>query len=617
MTSVGATQTMSSLLGGPDAVPDDRRAIPDGVNYVAIPPLGKRASATMRRFRPSTGQQYAPRGSNVIRIPINTTGFMDMQHSHLEMEVTCRCAALSALQNEGFPTPVGTQFDRHRAVFALDGGAHALIRRIRIEGSDGNELERIENVNILAHALADAHLPNDYVDSYGNIQEGMDVSNSAEQGDGNRGPVTLGRINGQVNGGRLRFAFAPLSGILMSKKYLPLFAVRGGGVIIEITLESADRAFRAIPIGAGGAYDTLTTNEDTPVATVRYEMDYQVERVEYVGKVIDFTEDFNQEFVSMLRQNGGLQIPTVTYYNHPQTMQPDQGVQVFTIAERAHSLKSILALPMLPQRRIEQDSALQKLLSARPFPGITQWQFRVGAISFPQQPVVNHAGQVSNNLCRLWAQAAGTGTGNPVQQIKIGREASASFNELLKSFNRIFDIESGGRISAHQYTCPGYGAPLATLINHGNNGIGTGLIKNLSVAQAPGGPNPFGVLAYKDIGAKHMLGLDFEAFAQDNDTLSSGLDTASTALPIDLQIERVSAAAINQELDIDFADPVGSADVGDIDTFAGVSQQYFLTEGERKQVYSQFPNTPRELQIYCMVDLLITLDSEGFLYTAK
>jgi hypothetical protein len=72
-------------------------------------------------------------------------------------------------------------------------------------------------------------------------------------------------------------------------------------------------------------------------------------------------------------------------------------------------------------------------------------------------------------------------------------------------------------------------------------------------------------------------------------------------------------------LDIDFADPVSTTVPGPTAniTFAGVSQQYFLTEVERKQVYSQFPNTPRELQIYCMVDLLITLDSEGFLYTAK
>ena len=610
---------MSSLLGGPDAVPESGRAIPTGVNYVAVPPLGKRASASLRRFRPSTGSTYSP-AYNVVRIPLNSTGFMDMQHSYLDLEVECRCGVRAArAQTSGAATVnADSLFTTPRAVFALDGGAHALIQRIRIEGSDGNELERIDNVNVLANVLADVHLPKDYTDSYGNIQEGMDISNVAQHGSGERGPVTTGLtatafnsqtpVQGPGAGGRLRFCFAPLSGILQAKKYLPLFAVRGGGIVLEITFEIADRAWRAIPVvqtdvsPAPAGQPALTADQaaaqnlynaisDSGNVNVRYDMDYVVQRVEYVAKVIDFTEDFNQQFVAMLRENGGLQIPTCTYYTHPQTLRGVQSglsTQVFTIAERAHSLKALICAPMLPTPRLQIDRALQKLITARPFPLIKQWQFRVGAISYPQQPVINFDNVTSDQIAQPWLGAA---TG--VSQIRRGWEACASFNETLKAFNRIFDIHSGGRIDASQYTNPGFGAIAATV----SQSDGTAL--DVTVASGALNTTTSGRLNYTDVGAKHVFALDFEAFAQDNDILASGLDTASTALPIDLEIQY---------------GPTGGANLA---AFLGADFQTTAAATTTNLSYSVLPPTDRQMFVYAMVDLILTLDSEGFMYSAK
>jgi hypothetical protein len=647
MTSVGATQSMSSLLGGADSIPESARAIPSGVNYVAVPPLGKRASATMRRFRPTTGSTYSP-AYNVVRIPLNSTGFMDMQHSYLDLEVECRCAVVadqtltSTVIGEGPTTFSATMnsnsgFLQHNALFALDGGAHALISRIRIEGSDGNELERIDNVNILANLLADIHLPKDYTDSYGNVQEGMDISNNALHGSGERGPVTVGRLAPSFNtapsgsGGRLRFCFAPLSGILQSKKYLPLFAVRGGGIILEITFETADRAWRAIPVvGAANPPNspanaaefvpsiTLTSGASTQalanqyaqavynavvdlsgVQRVRYEMDYQVNKVEYVAKVIDFTEDFNQQFVSMLRENGGLQIPTCTYYTHPQTLRgvsEGQSTQVFSIAERAHSLKALLAAPMLPTPKTQIDRALQKTISARPFPLIRQWQFRVGAISYPQQPVVNVDNVVSDQLAQSWVAVAGAPA-----KMRVGYEAGASFNEMLKAFNRIFDIHSGGRIDASQYTSPGHAARFQTTSSDVLVPAGA----RIPVFAVDNALNTVsgGQLLYTDVGSKFAYALDFESFAQDNDVLASGLDTASTALPIDLELHY---------------GPTGGSGLAGLMSVSQQSVAATAAAAGGANVNFGVPTAgDRPMFIYAMVDLILTLDSEGFLYSAK
>ena len=44
----------------------------------------------------------------------------------------------------------------------FDGSAHSLIRQLRIEGSDGAELERVDNYNVIQAAMSDLQVGQDH-----------------------------------------------------------------------------------------------------------------------------------------------------------------------------------------------------------------------------------------------------------------------------------------------------------------------------------------------------------------------------------------------------------------------------------------------------------------------
>ena len=58
-------------------------AAPNSVNYADQFPLGIEATSHRRLFFPSTGDKYAPGGSNIIRIDINYDGLLDTAQSYL------------------------------------------------------------------------------------------------------------------------------------------------------------------------------------------------------------------------------------------------------------------------------------------------------------------------------------------------------------------------------------------------------------------------------------------------------------------------------------------------------------------------------------------------------
>ena len=98
----------------------ETRRAPSGVNYANLLPLGTRGTAKARKFMPNNGNTFTSQ-NNIIRIPLNSTGFLDTEHSYLSFNIQCTTAVAAA-------AGVGVK---------LDGGANALIRRLRIEGSDG------------------------------------------------------------------------------------------------------------------------------------------------------------------------------------------------------------------------------------------------------------------------------------------------------------------------------------------------------------------------------------------------------------------------------------------------------------------------------------------------
>jgi len=112
----------------------EQRVAPKAVRFDDLLPLGVKGVAKARSFQPNNGATFNAT-NNIIRIPLNSTGFLDGQHSYLSMQVTFTSAAGGTM--------------------TYDGGPHALIRQLRIEGSDGSELERVDNYNVIHAAMAD------------------------------------------------------------------------------------------------------------------------------------------------------------------------------------------------------------------------------------------------------------------------------------------------------------------------------------------------------------------------------------------------------------------------------------------------------------------------------
>ena len=117
----------------------DARIPPPNVAYSLLP-LGTKAVAKSRKFSPNNGAVFTP-ANNVCRIPLNTSGFIDGQHSYLSFQTEFTSTAAAAT-----------------AYIGWDCTAQSAINQIRIEGSDGAELERISSYNVLVNAMQDLQI---------------------------------------------------------------------------------------------------------------------------------------------------------------------------------------------------------------------------------------------------------------------------------------------------------------------------------------------------------------------------------------------------------------------------------------------------------------------------
>ena len=118
----------------------DRKA-PSAVDFSHLLPLGVKGTSKGRSFMPNTAGPYTST-NNIIRIPLNSTGFLDGNHSYLSFD--CLFGSAGG----------GTQ--------GFDGSAHSLIRQLRIEGSDGSELERVDNYNVIQSSMSDLQVGQDH-----------------------------------------------------------------------------------------------------------------------------------------------------------------------------------------------------------------------------------------------------------------------------------------------------------------------------------------------------------------------------------------------------------------------------------------------------------------------
>ena len=119
------------------------RAPPRGVIYGALPPAGALATRRLVQFMPTTDAEYTYAGQNTLTIPINGPFWLDADQSYLSFDLVVEAKYECADQT---CTP---------AVF-MNSSAHNVFNQIEILGPSENRIEHIPFYNQIACALHDA-----------------------------------------------------------------------------------------------------------------------------------------------------------------------------------------------------------------------------------------------------------------------------------------------------------------------------------------------------------------------------------------------------------------------------------------------------------------------------
>lgn len=345
-------------------------APPKGVSYNAILPLAMAAKTSVRKFRPQQTNSFDyANGQRVIRIPLTSSGFLDPLNSYLRFNIRATTTDSAQTPNAGR--------------LQLDGGAWSVINRLRVEGSDGAELERIENYNVLCGILNTYSVNTNTRSTFDSVSEGSQVYNRGALGTG-----SFHTLNGQYvpthnvktsapgttagDGATVSqtFCIKLASAMFNSNKYIPVGFISGAGLTLEITLEDPNTAF----IDSQAAISTRSITS------------YIVDKVEYVGTITEFSTDFEAAFGASLMQRGPVFWHGTTYHNYVYST-TNQNMFNIPIAERARSLKNLMVAIRDAGKLTGSEAAKERSITRRIGYGISSYQFKIGSQVYPMNPV--------------------------------------------------------------------------------------------------------------------------------------------------------------------------------------------------------------------------------------
>jgi len=487
------------------------RSAPKELNYSDTVPLAIPSSSNRREFTPNNGQVFTPNNANVIRIDINSDNFLDVGHSYLQATLTNTSKSPALAPS----TTVNNNY------IALDIGP-SWIQSLRIE-SGGVTLEHITSYNKLYSflQLSQSSVTKNATE-YGVMMNGSSCSKASirpsreptpQQGglmfNTNSASGTASNYNwsGNViqaphypmrtvgeeiptsvikNNQSYTYTIPLMSALFNAAKYLPLLLVNAG-LTIEITIAPGHE------VGVCGdlAGSQVQVKEGDPV--LYYDTDYSITEVRYVAHLIDLDRSFNQVLRDNMAASGAITLHGTMWRHFQSSFSGATKQPVLNIPARMKSIKSIFSL--------FRD---QKITKGRFVTGvstqsrITSWQFKVGSVSYPQAPV-----RISSEGKTKLPQDA---TDTSVAPSGIG----PSYCELLKAFGKLGSTETHTCIGKEVYGCT----------SESNPGVGQ-LVKMFAI------------------------GYDVESFSKS--VIESGIDTASRALPISLELIRAGESGTDDD----------------------------------------------------------------------
>lgn len=260
-----------------------------------------------------------------------------------------------------------------------DGSAMNLISRITIRSRSGTELERLEGANLWSKIDMQYSLPKNFRETMGSAM-GMEA-----QGLANASPVDRYSYITSIAGGLPEQTWA-VQLLIPLKQLCPFFRPLKGqllppqlasGLHIEIVFENTNTAI-CVPTNFPG---TIT--------------DYDVRDIHFMLDTVELSDE-TQKALNMESADNGLEWVTPRVYTAITSLpsgQTQTSVQVRKSCSQATMAYSVLQ-DTADLTVITRDSMNSKNLQTLKN---INWQYRIGSLFFPQQPVVEKSGTANPN----------------------------------------------------------------------------------------------------------------------------------------------------------------------------------------------------------------------------
>lgn len=320
---------------------------PRQLNYEDVLPVAIESSSQRREFYPEGGSTYGPNGGtnpNVVRIPINADAMLDAQGSYLQF----------VLENTSALNTIGLDFPQ------------SIIKRLRILSGSGTVLEDIGNYNRLYGGILYPTQASAGFIMENSITAGQDTASDRRN------------ANTQMGANASKTMCVHLcSALLNSEKYLPL-VMMNAGLILELELD--------VPNSAG-------------VCSAVAGCQWTVSNFRYVAHLINLQRDFYEKLRLVMEGSGGvLQLAGTTYKHFSGNWSANTESNSINIPARVKSIKSIVW-----KNTIEVDVASHDKfgVSDGVTHGLTEYQFRIGSVSYPPQSIKFSATNKGEAYCEL------------------------------------------------------------------------------------------------------------------------------------------------------------------------------------------------------------------------
>lgn len=480
-------------------------AIPSSLNYGIAPTHALKSARVVRNFI-AENQGVFSATNNTARIQVVAEGFADLKKARL-------CFDLTSTSEAGFP-------------IMLDGGAQCVLQRIRILSLTGNEIERIEGYNLIAPVL------DQYMDTQwdmfdksvcGGNPNGYEFKPTVFTAAG--GTITL--ATNTLAGTTVRPTVADFNIAFNPSAANSTTVVRPahdetitGANITGVTMNNPDFALDMdtcdllntgitrtyqIPLTAMGWFNptlgkllppgipftlelSFATNTTALCSTVAPGAavlpSYTIQNLLLKVPVVNIDDPAFRAAMGSLK-SAGYEWTAQTYklYTSSWPTCPAGTSQTVQISDRSRSLNALIGV-LRNTDFLSNDIAVAARLKLckRSIQAIADYQFTIGSDLYPPQPIYYKGNTVDG----------GTGTGggaNPVGPGTVALNLGDSWNEARKVFG------PGGVITRSNF---------ADSMLPGQNGTG-------------------------------VMCVDLQSYHSDR-RMSSGIDTASTATPITLNL---------------------------------------------------------------------------------